>query len=231
MKNRISKKDPWKPNAKRVRAFVGGNENYFRAIWEFYVALYLEYLKQSGEIQYWGYETKSYTFDVPTSNKSKMYMPDFLVKLNDNTEALIEVKGKNDPKSRAHLDNMSKQYPRTKIHLWREQEIMSIKLFINSLMPIIPLVWKSGKNQLLSNADVSVLKKDIMLDGLLSFDSAKIRYLLDSHFKKMLYANSTRYFLFANGITGQQKEATLRDVMGMRVKDRKFQWFLKGSAL
>ncbi len=98
---------------------IGTKEIYFRSLWEANYALYLEWLKEQGEIKAWEYEPERYDFIFKDGEKLRSlglgYLPDFRVVNHDDTFYLVEIKGYNQGIQK--LKRMKKYYPKIKIEL------------------------------------------------------------------------------------------------------------------
>ncbi len=82
-------------NVKRVTKSVGGREITFRSLLEYRYAVYLQVLKEGGEIQNWWYESQDrlFTFQHGRHNNTKQYLPDFAVLHSGGTYEIVECKG------------------------------------------------------------------------------------------------------------------------------------------
>jgi len=103
-------------NVQRGNYSIGNQEIYFRSKWEANYALYLEWLKEQGEIKDWEYEpTPRYDFIMQENGKPRVlslgYLPDFKVTNNDGSFYLVEIKGYRQ--GTLKLKRMAKYYPRS----------------------------------------------------------------------------------------------------------------------
>lgn len=98
---------------------VGDKEIYFRSLWEANYGLYLEWLKQQGQIHDWEYEPERYYFILTEGNRQKAlgngYLPDFRIWTSKTDFYLAEIKGR--PQGMIKLKRMKKYYPHIKIEL------------------------------------------------------------------------------------------------------------------
>lgn len=79
---------------KRVTELIGGKTYTYRSKFEYRYAVYLEVLKNGGEILDWYYEDEDTFSEVKhKSGKVEIYRPDFAIDCVDGTLALHEVKG------------------------------------------------------------------------------------------------------------------------------------------
>lgn len=100
-------------NIQRGNYLVGGREYYFRSGWEYKYALYLDFLKNQGQIKDWHYEAK--IFEFPVKHGTTRYMPDFqITNLNDSVE-YHEIKGHLTSKGKTQLRRMIKYFPQVKL--------------------------------------------------------------------------------------------------------------------
>lgn len=97
--------------------FNDGRRIYFRSLWEYNYAKYLDYKLALGSIQAWEYEPKRFYFREYKRGPYD-YLPDFKV---TNTEGIVEwheVKGWMNSKSRSKIKRFEKNYPEEgKIHV------------------------------------------------------------------------------------------------------------------
>ncbi len=120
-------------NVKPVKALVGGKLYFFRSKWERDFALLLQWFLGAGWIKSWRYEPKRFHFPVPKRNKSRAYVPDFEVTLNNGKVLYYEVKGRMHPLSGAHLENMERFYPKVLLIEIREKEMQKVWKFLQKL--------------------------------------------------------------------------------------------------
>jgi len=99
-------------NVKPVTASVGGKEHTFRSKLEYRYCVYLELLKQAGEIVNWWYEDRETLMEVETAylHNKKLYLPDFVVQTNTGRYELHECKGFFQQKDAMKLRLAAQQY-------------------------------------------------------------------------------------------------------------------------
>lgn len=98
---------------------------YFRSKWEANYALYLDFLKQHGQIKEWNYENKTFYFEkIKLGTRS--YTPDFEVLKYDDSVEYHEVKGYMDSRSKTKLKRMEKYHPDVTLLLIERAQYMDI---------------------------------------------------------------------------------------------------------
>ena len=116
-------------NIQRGTYAIGKNEIYFRSKWEANYCLYLEWLKETGEIKDWEYEPERYDFIYKDGERLRAlglgYLPDFRVTNNDGSIYLVELKGYKQGANK--LKRMKKYYPHIKIELVEKKEYKILK--------------------------------------------------------------------------------------------------------
>jgi len=155
----------------------------FRSSWEHRVAKMLEFMVDHHAIQKWTYEQKTFHFDqVKKGNMA--YIPDFWVLFNDNTEAILEVKGYMDQRSGTKLKRFLQFYPDQNLILicnhknfyeFMTKYKLSYQIFqitdavYNSLDPEIKQQLKEYKNKKFSSKEdyFAMLEKQLGLELLL----------------------------------------------------------------
>ena len=102
---------------KSFRAKVGGIIYSFDSDGEYYVAVWLEYLRRKGRIRTWNREGMLYEF--LESTHPKKYLPDFIVVEKDGTLVAVEYKTllTLDHQAVKKLKRMALHYPSVKIDL------------------------------------------------------------------------------------------------------------------
>jgi len=105
-------KATWKQEWKEI----DGRRIFFRSRWEFRYALYLQLLKEKGEIKYWQHEPKTFWFEG-IKRGTNNYKPDFLVIHKNDSEEWVEVKGYMDSKSATKIKRMAKYFPQVKLRV------------------------------------------------------------------------------------------------------------------
>jgi hypothetical protein len=103
-------KATWKQEWK----IIDGRRIFFRSRWEFRYALYLQLLKEKGQIKDWQHEPKTFWFDG-IKRGTNNYKPDFLVIHANDSEEWVEVKGYMDSKSATKIKRMAKYFPQIKL--------------------------------------------------------------------------------------------------------------------
>lgn len=95
---------------------INGKKIFFRSLWEFRYALYLQLLKEQGKINDWQHEPKTFWFEG-IKRGTNNYKPDFLVIHKNDSEEWVEVKGYMDSKSATKIKRMSKYHPHIKLRV------------------------------------------------------------------------------------------------------------------
>lgn len=105
-------KATWKQEWKEV----GGKRIYFRSRWEYRYCLYLQYLKEQGQIVEWQYEPRTFWFEG-IKRGTNSYKPDFFVTHTNGVEEYVEVKGFFDAKSKTKIKRMAKYHPTVRLRV------------------------------------------------------------------------------------------------------------------
>lgn len=120
---------------------VGYHRCYFRSLWEYRYALWLEYQVQHAMIYTWEHEPHTFWFES-IKRGVRSYLPDFKVWLTEDEYYWVEVKGYWDAKSLTKVKRMRKYYPDEKLVLvdgkWFTENSSKLRL-------IIPQ-WEVGEN-------------------------------------------------------------------------------------
>lgn len=95
---------------------ICGKKKYYRSRWEFNYALYLQFLKDTGNIQDWAHEPETFWFEGIRRGVCS-YLPDFKVTENNGAVVFHEVKGWMDARSATKLKRMKKYHPAVKLVL------------------------------------------------------------------------------------------------------------------
>lgn len=95
---------------------IGGKRSYYRSLWEYRYALYLQWQKERGEILEWEHEPDTFWFEE-IRRGVRSYLPDFKVWTLTGEVEYAEVKGWMDPKSATKIKRMGKYYPNIKIRV------------------------------------------------------------------------------------------------------------------
>jgi len=93
-----------------VNATIGGKYCHFRSQLEYKWAKYLQFLKNSGEIKDWFYESLEYRFEGEKI-APYVYRPDFEIHNNDGSWYMQECKGWHDGTTNSKFCRMAKHYP------------------------------------------------------------------------------------------------------------------------
>lgn len=122
-------------NIHRGEYQIGDKTIYFRSKWEANYALYLEWLKEKGQIKSWEYEPERYDFIGYEGKRPFVvgmgYLPDFRVTNNDGKFYLVELKGFRQGMLR--LKRMKKYYPDIKIEIVDTKEYGILKKKIGKI--------------------------------------------------------------------------------------------------
>lgn len=127
-------------NIYRGTEVIGGKTIAYRSGWERNWAVYLQWLKEQGEIKDWEHEPQPryYFIDykiVPPRALGNGYLPDFKIIRNNGTFYLDELKGYKQ--GQVKLKRMKKYYPNIEIHLVEMKEYMEIKNKIGKMLNFI----------------------------------------------------------------------------------------------
>jgi hypothetical protein len=99
-------------NIQKGTYLVGDEEIYFRSKWEYWYALYLNFLKKNHEIKDWIYEP--FYLEFPIKHGTTRYLPDFIVTENDGSLHIHEVKGHYVKKDFTKANRTKKYFPQYK---------------------------------------------------------------------------------------------------------------------
>ena len=88
----------------------GGTRYHFKSEAEFKWGCYLQFLKNSGEIRAWSYETKKFIFEGVEAAPVQ-YTPDFQIIDKNGSEYYQEYKGTLDGKAISRFRRMSQHFP------------------------------------------------------------------------------------------------------------------------
>lgn len=113
---------------------IGGIPKYYRSKWEANYAYYLQWLKSNGQIADWEHEPTTFWF-TGVKRGCVSYLPDFLVKENDGSEAYHEVKGWMDDKSKTKIRRMAKYHPTVKLSVIDSKGYAALKKSVSLLVP------------------------------------------------------------------------------------------------
>lgn len=112
---------------------VGEKNIYFRSIWEWKYALYLEFEKNNQVIRDWEYEPKTFWFEK-IKRGVRSYKPDFMVRENDDSHWWAEVKGYMDNKSITKIKRFHRFYPEEKLVLIDQKWFAARYCLLNSIV-------------------------------------------------------------------------------------------------
>jgi len=118
-------------NIQRGEYQVGERLLYFRSKWEANYALYLQWLKEQGEIKEWEYEPQPF-YEFPIRHGTTRYLPDFQVVKNDGTYYLVEIKGRKQ--GMIKLKRMAKYFPKVKIEIVTAKEYNILKRKVGKML-------------------------------------------------------------------------------------------------
>lgn len=110
-------------NIQRGEYQVGERLIYFRSKWEANYALYLQMLKENGDIKDWTYEPQPF-YEFPIKHGTTRYLPDFRVDNLDGTFYLCEIKGFSQ--GGIKLKRMAKYFPKIRIELVTGKEYRTL---------------------------------------------------------------------------------------------------------
>lgn len=110
-------------NIKRDYFDINGQTIFLRSKWEANYALYLDYLKNAGEIISWQFEPDTFLFK---GGGVHSYLPDFKIKNINNKIEYHEVKGRMTERARKQISLMAKQYPSVRLILIKQKEYNSM---------------------------------------------------------------------------------------------------------
>lgn len=112
---------------------VGDKRIFARSKWEYKYAVYLQTLKESGDIKDWEHEPEEFWFDK-IKRGVRSYKPDFrVIHKNDATE-YVEVKGYMDAKSKTKIKRMKIYHPQIKLRVvdgeWFKSNGKALKILV-----------------------------------------------------------------------------------------------------
>lgn len=125
--------DPYR-NVKAGYRGIGDKRAYFRSAWEANFARYLEWLRQTGQIQNWEHEPQTFWFDK-IKRGTRSYLPDFRVIELGGNHTYYEVKGWMDPKSKTKLKRMALYHPEIKLILIDAKSYRGMAATMGGLIP------------------------------------------------------------------------------------------------
>jgi hypothetical protein len=92
----------------------GGKRNYYRSRWEANYGMYLQWLKENGQILGWEHEPEIFWFEG-IKRGCMSYLPDFRVIELDGSIVFHEVKGWMDDRSKTKINRMRIYHPKVKL--------------------------------------------------------------------------------------------------------------------
>ncbi len=92
------------------RKIIEGKEYRFRSKFEYRWALYLQFLKEHGEIKEWYYESTRFVFE-DVENRPREYTPDFEITANDGSYYYQECKGHHDSQTNSKFRRIQEHFP------------------------------------------------------------------------------------------------------------------------
>lgn len=95
---------------------IGDKKIYFRSLWEYRYALYLQWQLEQGHIQSWEHEPKTFWFEG-IKRGVVSYLPDYCVIDEKGAKKWFEVKGFYDAKSLTKIKRFKKYYPDETLYL------------------------------------------------------------------------------------------------------------------
>jgi len=118
---------------------ISGKNYYFRSMWEYNYALWLEFQMKGGLIQSWKHEPITFWFEA-IKRGVRSYLPDFRVTDTHGVVSYHEVKGYYDAKSITKIKRFRKYYPEETLFLidknWFASNSNKLKMIIKE--------WESG---------------------------------------------------------------------------------------
>lgn len=111
-------------NIQRGEYQVGNKTIYFRSKWEANYALYLEFLKENGDIADWIYEPQPF-YEFPIKHGTTRYLPDFGVWDKTGKYYLVEIKGYKQ--GMVKIKRMAKYFPKIKIEIVDQKSYNNLK--------------------------------------------------------------------------------------------------------
>ena len=118
-------------NIQRGEYQVGEKLLYFRSKWEANYALYLQWLKEQGEIKDWDYEPQPF-YEFPIKHGTTRYLPDFRITNKDGTFYLAEIKG--FKQGMVKIRRMTKYFPEIKIEIIDAKEYARLKRKVGKML-------------------------------------------------------------------------------------------------
>ena len=111
-------------------ATIDNKRYYYKSLWEYRYALYLDLMKRHNHITDWFYEPHTFYFEGIKRGTTN-YKPDFKVIFPSGNEEWIEVKGYMDAKSATKIKRMAKYFPDIKLRVvdkvWFQSNALMLK--------------------------------------------------------------------------------------------------------
>lgn len=111
---------------------INGKKIYFRSLWEFRYALYLQFLKTQNQIIDWEYEPQTFWFEE-IKRGTRSYKPDFLVHDTTISHYWVEVKGFMDNRSQTKIKRFHKYYPNEKLMVISRSWFLQNAIFLSAI--------------------------------------------------------------------------------------------------
>lgn len=93
------------------RVQIGDTFNYYRSLWEYNYACYLEFMVRRNQFKRWEHEPERYCFKDKYKRPPYDYLPDFRVTTLSGYFEFHEVKGWMNGKSRAKIKRFERHFP------------------------------------------------------------------------------------------------------------------------
>lgn len=121
-----------------ITATVGSRKITFKSKAELSFAEHLEFLRESGQIQYWSYEPHGSTFWFERIRRGvRSYKADFLVVTNSREVQWYEIKGYLDKRSVTKLKRMRKYYPHIRVVLVMMRDDKRQRDLVDAIRPFV----------------------------------------------------------------------------------------------
>jgi len=113
---------------------IDGRRIFFRSRWEFNYGLYLELLRNNGDVLSWEHEPETFWFEK-IRRGVRSYLPDYRVTLKSGAVEYHEVKGWMDAKSMTKLKRMEKYHPHITIRIIQADWFRSNSKTLRAMLP------------------------------------------------------------------------------------------------
>jgi len=114
---------------------IDNKRYYYKSLWEYRYAMYLDLMKRHNHIIDWFYEPHTFYFEGIKRGTTN-YKPDFKVIFPSGNEEWIEVKGYMDAKSATKIKRMAKYFPEIKLRVvgsdWFKSNALMLKKVIKN---------------------------------------------------------------------------------------------------